>query len=120
MNKKGISTIWIIAGLILLFLLFSKGKGGDSNGGNDVECTTTQDCKDYYKSCITVCSFGKCYFTGDLMPHQLGKVYPECEFRCEEGYHKELIDNTYNCCPDTHILCAGYWETTLDGCKYVC
>jgi len=87
-------TIWIILGIILLIIvtfgiIWLVGLYKTQQPYDDVACETTQECMDRHNSCLAVCSLGKCYFTGALVPHQLPLKYPECEFKCESPYHIE-------------------------------
>lgn len=55
------------------------------------ECSTNNDCKTKYESCVTFCGINKlgnkeCYFTGSLKPNQKPYEYPECTSQCESGY----------------------------------
>lgn len=95
------------------------------------ECVTDQDCRDKYESCVVICdraktpqgTIGKCQFTGLLMPHQSPPQYPECEFKCEEGYKRgepESGGRYWKCVTieecQTNQDCLGGWVCSFGKC----
>ena len=66
---------WVIIGLVILGIVYLY-----SNGQIPIqECQTNQNCMNKYQSCFSVCSDGKCYYTGlNECPNLYWQNYPVC------------------------------------------